>query len=189
MPSCKYNNPDFISRYYDNVLSQEERKAFERHLLICDECMTSLLNLQRDLFLIKHNPLPSIEENIASFLFVIRDGVLSLIKSSDSGHRFIPVSSSPIRGENRLSSFEFKKEGITVTILPFSDNSVSLHVEGVMGKTVTLWKEKKLIQAHNKIRDDMIVIDDIPAGKYIIKIEQPGTQRSFSVEIKVDAPL
>ncbi len=55
MDKCNYDDPSLIAMYYDDVLPKEH--AFTDHLLTCIQCKEKLLNLERDLFLMKNMPL------------------------------------------------------------------------------------------------------------------------------------
>ena len=61
MKKCRFHDPHYISQYYEGTLDEETEKAFAEHILKCSECMNALLDLEKDLFLmkeLKHDKLP-----------------------------------------------------------------------------------------------------------------------------------
>ena len=53
MKKCRFNDPDYISLYYDGALESEAEKRFSEHLLTCKVCGGALMALEKDLFLMR----------------------------------------------------------------------------------------------------------------------------------------
>lgn len=192
MKGCRFHNPDFIAMYYDGALPKEVEKEFSDHLLTCDECMESLLNLENDLFsmhAVDFKPLPEhlrvkvveglrmVSEKMRAdahagkaAVFKILGNKLNLISNVLDQRNFKLAQLSPVRGEERRA-YKLARGGIIVLLSAEGENSIRLVVDGIRGKSISLKHNARIVEQHSDTVHDETVMSNLEKGSYLLTID------------------
>ncbi len=169
MKKCRFHNPNFISLYYDGLLKEDEKKAFSEHLLTCKQCMYSLLNLEKDLFLMRSLKYKKLPKRAVFMLF--SEGV-KLIKNIAGPVKFKPLVPVPVRGKEESNVYRIEKSNISVDIGSDRENLFNLEISGVMDKSISLYCNGRLIEARAHVKEERVVIYSLERGLYRLVVEE-----------------
>jgi len=196
MKSCRYNNPDYISMYYDGVLPEDLEREFSDHLLSCRECMEALLRLEGDLFKMQSMEFSPLPERFAGMreqkrdrvvsgpaIFRLIQGKIRLLRGGAPKPTFQPVYLTPVRreGEKVTSVYRLTKEGITLELDGDGEDTFRLELSGMAGKSVVLSRGNRVVESRSRIRDEKITIGKLERGRYTLSVDGKDFA-SFSVD-------
>jgi hypothetical protein len=188
MKPCKFRDPSTIASYFDGVMDEALEEEFSRHLLTCRACAEDLLNLERDLFLMdavefSRNPRRVTRQ---SALFRLGKDGIELLKKIGRGGRVSPMVLAPVRGgEGKQKGYRWEQGGVKVEVLPFDGDRVRLDVSGVKGRSLFLYRGKRLIEARSNAPDDYICIDDLRKGDYLLFVRDARSS-GFTFEFTLE---
>jgi len=167
---CKYNDPYIISSYYEGLLEDNLKEEFNNHLLACEECMNSLLNLEKDLFLMNTVKYKNIARGseFSGVVFKFLEKGIRLVKDIDG--LFSRPTLIPVRGKKDKGLYKMKKDGIEVNIGSVEKNLFYIELSGVYKKNFSLFCNKKLIEARANLDREKEIIQNLEKGKYTINI-------------------
>jgi hypothetical protein len=178
MKPCRFRDPGTIASYFDGTMDKTLEAEYSRHLLTCRTCAEDLLNLERDLFLMgavefSRNPRRVTRE---SALFRLGKEGVALVKKLGRGVGISPFDLAPVRGgEGRGRGYRWERGGVKVDVLPFETAAFRLDVSGAKGRSLFLYKGKRLVEARSNLAEDYICIDDLGKGDYLLFIRGTGT--------------
>lgn len=183
MRECQFHDPYYISSYYDGHLSEDDSRTFTDHLLTCKDCMDSLLNLERDLFLLKNVNLKEvpIKTKTERAVFRLLSEGIKLLKNLDGELAFHPVALLPVRGTKVSDVYKINKQGIEVEIRGEDENLFSMELSGVKGKKVSINRDNRLVESHSRIGEEKLTIYNLERGNYSLVVEDEDLLM-FSVE-------
>jgi hypothetical protein len=182
MKRCPFNNPDFITRYYDGCLSAEEKEKFQEHLLTCKQCMDTLFNLENDLFLMNSLKLerPS-ERKFKKALFRLISNGIELVKNIEGPFSFEPLMPVRVRGEFASKGYRLQKGSAAIEIGSRGRKLFDMGVSGVEGKQISLYSKDRLVEAHSCEQDKRITLYNLRRGSYRLSVDDEDILE-FTVE-------
>jgi hypothetical protein len=178
MKPCRFRDSGTIASYFDGTMERALEEEYSRHLLTCRTCAEDLLNLERDLFLMEavefsRNPRRVTRES--AFFRLGKDGV-ALVKKLGLGGGISPFELAPVRGgEERGRGYRWERGGVKVDVLPFDGEAFRLDVSGAKGKSLFLYRGKRLVEARSNLAEDYICVDNLRKGDYLLFIRDVGT--------------
>jgi hypothetical protein len=182
MKPCRFRDPGTIASYFDGTMEKALEEEYSRHLLTCRDCAEDLLNLERDLFLMEtvefsRNPRRVTREGA---LFRLGKEGIELLKKlgarEGAAPRFSPFVLVPVRGgDEKRNGYRWERGEVKVDVLPSGEARVRVDVSGVKGKSLFLYRGKRLIEARSNAADDYICIDDLQKGDYLLFIREFGS--------------
>ena len=178
MKPCRFRDPATIASYFDGTMEKAMEEEYSRHLLTCRACAEDLLNLERDLFLMEtvefsRNPRRVTRQGA---LFRLGKDGIELLKKFGQGGRFSPFVLEPVRGgTDKEKGYRWEQGGLQVDVLPFDKDKVRVDLSGVKGKSLFLYRGRRLIEARANVGEDSICIDDLRKGDYLLFIKGFGT--------------
>ena len=178
MKPCRFRDPAAIASYFDGTMDKALEEEFSRHLLTCRACAEDLLNLERDLFLMEtvefsRNPRRVTRQ---SAIFRLGKDGIELLKKIGRGGTVSPFVLAPVRGgEGKERGYRWERGGVKVDVLPFDGDRVRLDVSGVKGKSLFLYRGKRLVEARSNASEDYICIDDLRKGDYLLFVKDAGS--------------
>jgi len=183
MARCNFNKPDIISGYFEGTLSEKEKKLFSEHLLTCRECMESLQNLEREIFLMHTIPFTGIPEHKRGkkALFYLMEQGLKLLINLEGKNVFLPVRLLPVRGKEVYQAYSLKSGDIYLNIVGREGKKFDLEIGGVKGKELILYKGDRIVEAHHSSSEEKVNISDLRAGEYSLRINRTEVV-SFNIE-------
>jgi len=183
MDSCSFNHPHIIAGYYEGTLPENEKKAFSEHLLTCSECMESLLNLEREVFLMHNIPFAGLPEGLGGkkAIFCLMKEGLKILKNLGGKQVFVPVSFVPARGNKRYNAYSLKSGDILINIIGREEQRFDLEIGEVKGKNLILYRENRVVEAHHFCSEEKIRISRLKPGDYTLKINNSQVV-SFNIE-------
>lgn len=167
MKKCQFSDPQFISMYHDGAMDKETEKAFSEHLLTCQKCAGALMNLERDLFFMntmKFKEVPADLKLRGAVFKLIADGI-RLIKNLTGQNVFIPVQARAVRGAEKYL-YRFNAEDIKVDIRSEGGDIFTAEISGISGKSISIYRDKRLIEARAHITESKVVIQNLERGSY-----------------------
>ncbi len=177
MKKCRFHDPHYISQYYEGTLDEETEKAFAEHILKCTECMNALMDLEKDLFLmkeVKHNRLPEKYVSGITIFQLVSNGI-ELVKGYGQVNGFQQFVPLPARGgENRLA-YRLERVDVSVDIKSEGKDHFNLEFNGVSGKRIHLYRNKRLIEARSNIKDRGVIMYNLEKGNYSLVINDQDT--------------
>ncbi len=182
MEGCRFNDPEYLALYHDGALDEKAERAFTEHLLTCKECAETLFNLQRDLALmemLEYRPLPAAISRRKTVFRLISEGI-ELIKAVAGWGEFTPFVLRPARGGTG-KVYRCEKEGIRIDIGSDTPDRFTIEISGVRGKRLTLFRDKRVVEARTSIREERILFHDLESGHYSLSIDG-GVPVQFIVE-------
>ncbi len=181
MRICPYNDANYISLYVDGKLSEEETRNFEFHLQSCDECLNTVMALVSDL-----NGIEKYLEGTGRLyaVFVLLNGVMKLKGQSVLVNFTIEKSAQLKRGGNRKEIFKTKLGGVKIFFGPDDvENNFIITLYGVSMYSIMLLGKGKLIEAKDKIEEDVHSINRLPKGNYLLVIEKDGVRDRMEFKV------
>jgi hypothetical protein len=178
MKPCRFRDPGTIASYFDGTMEKELEEEYSRHLLACRACAEDLLNLERDLFLMEtvefsRNPRKVTRQ---SAIFRLGKDGIELLKKFGQVGRLSPVVLAPVRGGGeKVQGYRWERGGLVVDVLPFDDDKVRVDVSGAKGKSLFLYRGKRLVEARSNLAEDYVCIDDLRKGDYLLFIRHGGS--------------
>jgi hypothetical protein len=182
MEGCRFNDPEYLALYHDGALDERTERAFTEHLLTCEFCAEALFNLERDLALIKmleFKAVPAAHAMRKTVFRLLAEGI-ELIKTAAGWGGFTPFVLHPARGGSR-KGYRYEKEGVRVDIESNAPERFTIEVSGVRGKRITLFRDKRVVEARARIREEKIFFHDLEKGRYALSIDG-GMRVQFDVE-------
>ena len=182
MGACRFNDPEYLALYRDGALDENAERAFTEHLLTCRECAEALFNLERDLALmemLEYKALPAAHALRKTVFRLISEGI-ELVKTAAGWGEFTPFVLRPARGGTG-KVFRCEKEEIRVDIGSDAPDRFTIEISGVRGKRLTLFREKRVVEAHARIREERVFFHDLERGRYSLSIDG-GAPVEFAVE-------
>jgi hypothetical protein len=172
MKKCPFNDPDFITSYYDECLPEEEKEKFEEHLFTCKLCMDALYNLENDLFLmnsIKYKRPDGYKFQKALFR-LMSDGI-ELIKNVEGPFVFEPLVSVQVRGKTESKGYRLQKGGTTIEVGSRSSGFFDVGVSGIEGRQIYLYRKDKLVEARSHVEGKHVTLHHLNKGSYRLSID------------------
>jgi hypothetical protein len=182
MEGCRFNDPEYLALYHDGALDEKTEKVFTEHLLTCEECAEALFNLERDLALmemLEYRKLPAAHSRRKTVFCLISEGI-DLVKTAAGWGEFTPFVLHPARGGTR-KVFRCEREGIRIDIGSDTPDRFTMEISGVRGKRLTLFRDKRVVEARTRIREERILFHDLERGRYSLSIDG-GVPVEFVVE-------
>ncbi len=182
MEGCRFNDPEYLALYHDGALDERTERAFTAHLLTCEVCAEALFNLERDLALmemVEFRALPASHALRKTVFRLFSEGI-ELIKTAAGWGEFTPLVLRPARGGSE-KGYRYEKEGVRVDIMSSAPDRFTMEVSGVCGKRLTLFRDKRVVEARTQIREDKIFFRDLEKGRYSMSIDG-GMRIQFDVE-------
>ncbi|UCB46710.1 MAG: zf-HC2 domain-containing protein [Spirochaetota bacterium] len=172
MKRCPFNNPDFITSYYDGCLPEEEKERFEEHLFTCKMCMDALYNLENDLFLMRSMKYKHpAEHKFQKALFrLISDGI-ELIKNVEGPFVFEPLVPVRVRGKAGAHCYKLQKDRIIIEVGSKSSEFFDVEVSGIEGRQVYLYSKDKLVEARSCVREKHVTLNNLNRGSYKLSVD------------------
>ena len=178
MKACRFRDPGTIASYFDGTMDEALEEEFSRHLLTCRACAEDLLNLERDLFLmeaVEFSRNPRRVTRVSALFRLGKDG-MELLKKLGKGGGLSPFVLAPVRGgEEKRQGYRWERGGVKVDVLPFDGDAFRLDVSGAKGKSLFLYKGKRLVEARSNLSEDYVYIDDLRKGDYLLFIRDAGS--------------
>jgi hypothetical protein len=177
MKKCRFNDPDYISLYYDGALDSEAEKKFSRHILTCKECSGALLALEKDLFLMNSIKLADVPERLRhkrAVFKIIKEGI-RIIKNLTGPETFVPLELKATldhRGEGEKKIYRLKTDSIIVDIYGEKDSKFCAEITGTEGKSISLYLSGKKIEAHGHVAEPGVLIDGLERGSYSLMVDE-----------------
>jgi hypothetical protein len=171
MKKCRFNDPDYISLYYDGALDSEAEKRFSEHVLTCKECSGALVALEKDLFLMNSMKLMDVPERLRhrrAVFKLLKDGI-QLIKNLTGPDLFIPLELKDTlsqKGDKEKTIYRLKTDVMNVDIFGDKDGKFCAEITGAEGKSFYLYLDGKKIEAHGHVNEPSVLIDRLEKGKY-----------------------
>jgi len=169
MNGCRYNTPEIIAAYYDGVLPEEEKTAFEAHLYTCAECMDALFSLGYDSFLMRRmNAYYAAGPMEGRAFFMMVKNSIRLVRNLAGTPGFEHVLPVPARGGREPVSgcYRLSRGEITVYIRGGEESRFDIEVSGVRGARTSLYCSGRLIEAHALSKRDTVCFYRLPKGSY-----------------------
>ena len=188
MLKCPLYNENMIASYVEGLLDEDESKIFERHLMSCDICLKSVLDLRNDL-----NKMDLYEKRIYKGLYLI-EAVFMLFKNRlvmlrDIGYDFHfekLKSHLNLRGKNNYDYYRVEIENVSIGVSRESKSKFLIEFKNIKGKNIELFKDNRLIEAHvNPNRDDLS-INGLDRGEYTIVIYGDKREEYGRIKIRVN---
>jgi len=175
---CQFDDPYYVALYYDGAMDEEMRDAFAAHLLVCKKCTGSLLNLERDLFLMEHIKEENAQAPSMWSRAVFRLGMegLKVLKGFGRGSgapfTIAPVALSPVRGKREKGSFYRITRGkVCLEIAAADRNHFSIRIRGISGKSLSLFRGRRLVEARAGADRETAFFDVLERGQYTFVVE------------------
>jgi len=178
---CRFNSPDYISLYFDRALDKAEEKEFSEHLLTCKQCMTTLLELQKDLFLMNNVQMERVPARYLQRKAVFRlvKSGIELVKNLPGQNSFTPLVLDHAGAEDKCYSIE--KDNVTIEIKGEGGEEFNIVIHEVAGRKVTLYMGGRIVEARSNKEQESLVIHNLTRGVYSLEVD--GLERiQFEVE-------
>ena len=175
MKKCRFNDPDYLSLYYDGVLDSEAEKRLSEHILTCKVCAGTLLSLEKDLFLMNSMKLMDVPEGLRhkrAVFKLLKDGI-RIIKNLSGPDLFIPLELKHTLGQNMNEEkpiYRQKTDVMNVDIFGDKGGKFCTEITGVEGKSFSFYLEGKKIEAHGHVTQPSVLIDGLEKGKYSLMV-------------------
>ncbi len=188
MNGCRYNRPEIIAAYYDGVLPEEERTAFETHLYTCAECMDALFSLEHDTFLMQRmdsyyaaGPMGG-----RAFFKMVKNGI-RLVRNLAGTPGFEQVLPVPARGGREPVSgcYRLSRGEITVSIRGGEEDRFDIEISGIRGARTSLYCSGRLVEAHALSKRDTVCFYRLPKGAYRLAAAGEGQAGEYMLEFIV----
>jgi len=172
MLKCPFYSEEMISSYIEGLLDEDESKIFEKHLMECDICLQSVINLRNDLFKMElfNKQLYKSKFMVEAVFIIIRNRFLILRDISSKYHFEKLQESFRLRGKNNETFYHVKIEDTDITVGKDSGEKFLMNFINVKGKSLQLFKDDRLIEAYNNLNDDKLVVKSLEKGEYIVVI-------------------
>ena len=182
MKSCPFNNPDFITSYYDGCLPEEEKEKFEEHLFTCKQCMDALFDLENDLFLMHSMKFKRpTDQKLKKALFkLISDGI-ELIKNVEGPFCFEPLVPVRVRGKVGAKGYRLQEGQAVIEVGTRGGGFFDVEVSGIEGKQIRLYSKGRLIEARSCVDENQVVLYSLNKGSYKLSIDDEDLLE-FTVE-------
>jgi hypothetical protein len=182
MKKCPFNNPDFITGYYDGCLSEEEMEKFKEHLLTCKQCMNTLFNLENDLFLMKSLKYtrPAAKKLTRALFRLISDGI-ELIKNVDGPYVFEPLVPVRVRGKAESKGYRLQKGETVIEVGSKGTGFFNVDVSGIEGNQVYLYMKDRLVEARSCVAEKQVTLYGLKKGSYRLSVDDEDLLE-FTVE-------
>ncbi len=171
MKKCPFHESNIIAGYFDGTLDAQTEEAFSEHLLGCSQCMDALLNLEKDMFLMKSMKLGPIPKKLRSgfALFHMVRGQLNLVQNLIGENRFRAIPLAVVRGRER-SVHAFEKEGIGLQIEGEGNHTFRLELDGVEGKSILVRRNGRVVERHSAERKQKVAFRYLERGSFSLYI-------------------
>ncbi len=171
MKKCRFNDPDYISLYYDRALENEAEKRFSEHILACKECAGALLALEKDLFLMNSMKLMDVPERLMhrrAVFKLLKDGI-RIIKNLTGPDLFVPLELKGTLGhigDEEKIIYRLKTDVMNVDIFGDKGGKFCAEITRAEGKSFFFYLDGKKIEAHGHVTEPSVLIDGLEKGKY-----------------------
>jgi Fe-S oxidoreductase len=177
MKKCRFNDPDYLSLYYDGALDGEAEKKFSEHIMTCKECSAALLALERDLFLMKSMKLEDVPEGLKyrRAVFRLAEEGLRIIKNLAGPVTFVPLelkATLDSREEGEKKRYRLKTDSVVVDVFAGGGSMFSAEITGTAGKSLSLYLDGKKIEAHGHVAEPGVLIDGLGRGRYSLMVDE-----------------
>jgi len=188
MSKCPYYSEDMISLYVEGLLDEDENAIFEKHLLSCDECLGSVINLRRDLFRIRvfENQLYRGAYLIEAVFMLVKNRLFILRDISNSYHFQKKKESLKLRGVKEFNSYSVNIESINISVSEDDMDKFLIELNNVKDKYIELYCKEKLIEAHAHIDREKLIINGLERGEYVVNIRDSNSKDNKRIMIKVN---
>ncbi|MFW6181774.1 MAG: zf-HC2 domain-containing protein [Spirochaetota bacterium] len=200
MKPCPCHDPSVLAGYYEGTLDQEQEREFSRHLLTCSRCLEALLNLERDLTLMRSGELRPVPAGRRGAVFQLGGRGLRLLQDLAGPGGFREVPAAYMRGEGGSGSRAFQvpqaprasqgkgvtqyhltREGVTLSLYPGECGEgrgvFALRLEGVAGKSVLLRGEGRVAERSGAGSRDLVEIENLEPGAYAVYLDDKELAR------------
>ena len=188
MNGCRYNRPDVIAAYYDGVLPDEERIAFETHLYTCFECMDALLSLEHDSFLMRRMNALGVDGPVQrrAFFKLVKNGI-RLVRNLAGAPGFEHVLPVPARGGRDTTSgcYRLSRGAFTVLVKGGEKDRFDLEVSGIRGSRASLYCSGRLVEARSLSKHDTVCFYRLETGAYLLAAEGGDLATEHRLEFTV----
>ncbi|MFW6139050.1 MAG: hypothetical protein ACOC7U_07750 [Spirochaetota bacterium] len=179
MSECKFNDPYYISMYYEGKLSGEDEKAFSRHLLRCRKCLEALLNLQNDLFTMFSVAQPcevSLQKTrVRKPIFkLLSDGIMLLTGGGQYGLAPVPLLASRGKITREVCGhqvYKMKSNDIEIELSGAEGKLFNIEIRGASGD-ISLYREQRMVEARADVSPEGIKIYNLQGGVYTLFINE-----------------
>jgi hypothetical protein len=70
---------------------------------------------------------------------------------------------------------------VRVDVLPAGGETFRVDVSGARGKSLFLYRERRLVEARSNIAEDCVCVDELAKGDYLLFVRDAG---SFQITVK-----
>ena len=171
MKKCRFNDPDYISLYYDGALESEAEKRFSEHILTCKVCAGALMALEKDLFLMNSMKLMDVPERLRHrrAVFKLLTEGIRIIKNLNGPDLFFPLELKDTlgqKGDEEKTIYRLKTDTMNVDIFGDKGGKFCAEITGAVGKSFSFYLDGKKIEAHGHVTEPSVLIDGLEKGKY-----------------------
>jgi len=171
MKNCPFYESNMIAGYFEGALDARTEEAFSEHLLSCSQCMETLLNLEKDMFLMESMKLRPLPKKLRSgfALFHMVHGKLNLVQNLTGENRFIVLPLAVVRGSEK-SVYALEKSGVDLRIEGEGGHTFRIELDGVEGKSIVIRRNGRIIERHSAERKN-VSFRYLERGSFILYID------------------
>jgi len=191
MLKCPLYNEDMISQYVEGLLDEEESRLFERHLMECDICLKSVLDLKNDLFKMKvYDKRLYTGLYLTEAVFLIIKNRLLMIRDLGKDYHFRKVKESyRLKGKPASkNSYYLKGDLFDITIGKDRGDKFLIEFRNTNNRIIELFKENRLIEAHANSNRERLTVKSLEKGDYTVVISdntlEKGTKKD-KIKIRI----